>query len=287
MADRLRPLWDFDDLDASEARFRELVAREPAGPGRAEVLTQLARVEGLRGRFDECGRLLDEAEALAGDDLVARTRLALERGRMKRSSGDAPAALPLFESAFELALAAGDDALAADAAHMAALAVDNREGFESWTRRGVDVARASHDPQATYWLGPLLNNLGWERYGAGEPEPALAAFEEALRAREGFSEQEAEIEIARYAVAKALRALGRADEAAALLERAVAWADAAGKPDGWFHEELAESYAALGRDAEAREQARRALKILPAADPSFEQDDARVARLRSLADAPS
>src|SRR5881628_484192 len=100
MADRLPPLWDFGDLDASEARFRELVAREPAGPGRAEVLTQLARIEGLRGRFDECGRLLDEAEALAGDDLVARTRLALERGRMKRSSGDAPAALPLFESAF-------------------------------------------------------------------------------------------------------------------------------------------------------------------------------------------
>ena len=39
MSDPLRPLWDFDDLDATEARFRAL---------QAEALTQLARVEGLR-----------------------------------------------------------------------------------------------------------------------------------------------------------------------------------------------------------------------------------------------
>ena len=49
--DRLRPFWDFDDLDGSEHRLREQLDRETSDSGRAEVLTQLARVEGLRGRL--------------------------------------------------------------------------------------------------------------------------------------------------------------------------------------------------------------------------------------------
>ena len=76
MGDRLRPLWDFDDLDASEGRFRAQLAQEPNDAGRAEVLTQLARIEGLRGRFEQCDALLDEAEALGG----AEARVLLERG---------------------------------------------------------------------------------------------------------------------------------------------------------------------------------------------------------------
>jgi len=46
--DRLRSHWDFDDLTATEQRLREQLAAE-TGSGRAEVLTQLARIEGLRG----------------------------------------------------------------------------------------------------------------------------------------------------------------------------------------------------------------------------------------------
>ena len=60
--DRLRPLWDFDDLDLSERRFTEQLDREADSGGRAEVLTQLARIEGLRGAFDRCGDLLGKAE---------------------------------------------------------------------------------------------------------------------------------------------------------------------------------------------------------------------------------
>jgi tetratricopeptide (TPR) repeat protein len=285
VTDRLRPLWDFDDLDGSDARLRAQLEEERSDPGRAEVFTQLARVESLRGRFDVCERLLDEAAALAGSSAVARTRLELERGRMLRSSGDPQAALHRFESAFALALECGEAALAADAAHMAALAAPDRDGFEAWTARGVGLARASGDEQVSYWLGPLLNNLGWEYFGAGEHEAALAAFEEALEARGRFPEQAYEIEIARYAVGKSLRAVGRPAQAAAALEQAVGWTEANDRPDGWFHEELAEDYAALGRAEEARQQARLALELLPVADPDFADDEARAARLRALADA--
>ena len=54
----------------------------------------------------------------------------------------------------------------------------------------------------------------------------------------------------------------------------------AGVEDGYFHEELAEDYAALGRDAEAREHARRALELADDDD-----DSSRVRRLRELAGA--
>src|SRR5438067_1884915 len=106
MTDRLRQLWDFEDLEATEGRLREQLQREEADAGRAEVLTQLARVEGLRGDFEVCALLLDEAEELAGSTAVANVRLELERGRMHRSSGNPAAAFPLFESAFERALEA-------------------------------------------------------------------------------------------------------------------------------------------------------------------------------------
>jgi tetratricopeptide (TPR) repeat protein len=283
MDDRLRPLWDFDDLDVSQARLRDQLEDEDTDAGRAEVLTQLARVEGLRDEFDAGEALMAEAESLAGDSAVARARIDLERGRLRRSSGNEADALPLFESAFATAVDADQTFIAADAAHMAALVAGGRDGFIAWTQRGIELAETDDD--AAHWLGPLLNNLGWEYYEAEDFDDALDAFQRALVAREGEPENRVGIEIARYAVGKALRALGRSDEAVPLLEGAVAWAADAGAPDGWFHEELAEEYAALGRDVDAGEQARAAIPLLERDDSSFATDADRVARLRALADA--
>ena len=281
MDDRLRPLWDFDDLEASDRRFREQLLVEEADAGRAEVLTQLARIHGLRGDFDAGDDLITEATTLAGSSTIARARIDLERGRLRRSSGDRESALPLFESAFAIALEAEQEFVAADSAHMAALAAPDRSGFVAWTERGIALAEEHAD--ASYWLGPLLNNLGWELYEAGDYPEALDAFERALTAREGTPENEEPIALARYAVGKALRALGQADEAIPLLEQAVRWADDAGRPDGWYHEELAEEYAAVGQLDEARKHANRAIPLLEADDPSFAEDGDRRTRLAALA----
>jgi tetratricopeptide (TPR) repeat protein len=205
VADRLRVLWDFEDLAASEQRLRAQLAQETSDAGRAEVLTQLARVESLRDEFDACERLLQEAEAFAGSSAVAKVRIDLERGRKLRSAGDGEAAAPLFESAFARAFENGEYFLAGDAAHMVAIAVP--EKMLEWTQRGLELAES--EPDAAYWAGPLLNNLGWFHYEAGDYEAALDAFERALEARERDPENEQAIEWANEAVEEARKALGR------------------------------------------------------------------------------
>ena len=63
-----RDVWDFDDLDLSESRFRALLDRDGTTHDRAGVLTQLARIEGLRGRFPEGELLLAQAAAAGAPD---------------------------------------------------------------------------------------------------------------------------------------------------------------------------------------------------------------------------
>ena len=281
MDDALRALWDWDDLDGSENRFRALLVEETSDAGRAVVLTQIARVHGLRGDFDDGDALLDEAASLAGTSSAVTARIDLERGRLRRSGGDPETARPLFESAYADALETEQYFLAADAAHMVALVAGDRGRFVDWTRHGIDLADAHEG--AAYWAGPLLNNLGWEYYETGEFEPALNAFERALVARERDPSNAAAIELALYAVGKALRALGRSVEAVPLLERAIASAKRRGHGDGWLHEELAEEYAALGRDADARVHATLAIPLLERGDSTLAEDAARRERLASLA----
>jgi tetratricopeptide (TPR) repeat protein len=203
--DRLRPLWDFDDLHGTEARLREQLKRDTTDEERAEVLTQLARVESLRGDFDACEQLLAQADDLAGDSSLVRVRIELERGRKLRSSGDGFAAAPLFEAAFERARASGLYWFAADAAHMVAIAAPTK--IEEWTRRGLELANS--EPDAAYWAGPLLNNLGSHYMDAGDFEAALEAFERALEVRKRDESNPQAIRWAEEAVEEAREALSR------------------------------------------------------------------------------
>ena len=207
MGDRLRPAWDFNDLDGSRQRFHALLASEDTDAGRAEVLTQLARVEGLEERFAEGDRLLDEAAALAGDAPIVEARLDLERGRLRRSAGDPEAALPMFERSFEAALAIPHEFIAVDAAHMVAIAAPDRESRRVWADRGIELAKSSGDPDVVGWLGSLYNNVGWDYFDSGEYEIALDWFERALVERERRPDEPERIQHAVEAVEEARRML--------------------------------------------------------------------------------
>ena len=147
----------------------------------------------------------------------------------------------LLACAYDEALAAGQYFVAADAAHSCALAGD----MVTWTERGLDVAER-HEAGA-YWKGTLLMNLGDWQFDNGSYEESLASLEAALEAKEQDSRNPDLREYARFGIARALRALGRPEEAVPLLEQAVEWMCACGRD--WpeprlFSEELAAARAA-------------------------------------------
>ena len=286
MAD-LDELWDFDDAVASEARFRAAVAAGIEGGdlgAAAEARTQLARAVGLQGRFEEGHAILDEVEAAdaaqgVGDRIRVRARL--ERGRLYRSAEAEADSVGPFLEAWGLASTLGEDGLAVDAAHMLAL-VEAPPGADEWHRRALALADTSPQPAARRWRASLWNNIGWARLEGGDRAGALTAFETALAARRERGGVK-EIRIAEWSVGRALRALGRDEEALTVQLRVAAERTAAGdRDDGYGAEEIGECLLALGREAEARPHVARAAELL-AADPWLaEHEPERLARLRSL-----
>lgn len=228
-----RPLWDFDDPASSGERF--LGAAEQAGePERTSWLTQYARALGLLEQYDAALRVLD---GLPSDDPEAATYLALERGRVLRSSGQPEAARPLFEQAAATASAAGLDALHVDALHMVAL-VATPEEQPAIHAHALEVARASADQRARDWDASLLNNVGMTYADAGDFTSALATFAEALAARERIGDP-ATIRVARWMIAWSLRNLGRREEALEIQRSLQEELASIGESDQYVDEELA------------------------------------------------
>ena len=213
MSSEVLARWDFGDPAGSRARFEE-AARAETDPGRRRVwLTQVARAHGLAEEFGEAHAVLDGLEEDG--------RVALERGRLLRSSGDVAGSIPLFRKAFEESLAAGERGLAADAAHMLAIVLPQEH--ERWAHIGLEVAEGSDDPLAQAMTGALLNNLGWKHADEERWAEAHELFDRAVGAREAVAKavpgkaSAESLHVARWCRARAARALGRHEEALAEL----------------------------------------------------------------------
>jgi len=279
MQQQIDALWDWDNPTDSEARFRE--AAETAGSelDAAILRTQVARALGLQGRSAEALAILDALPDAADAELDARR--ALERGRVLNSHGDAGAATPLFERALSTAEPAGLEHLAVDAVHMLAIVAAPGEQV-ALNERAIAMAERAADPRARQWLASLYNNLGWTRFDAGQQDEALRLFELALAERQQ-EDHPRETGIARWAVARAKRALGRLDEALAEQRQLATDNAAMGVDYPYVDEELAECLLALGRVDEARPHFAKAAAGLGADRWVAEREPARVDRLRRLA----
>jgi tetratricopeptide (TPR) repeat protein len=280
----LRDLWNWNDAKASEEAFRGLLprARSAGDLGfELEVRTQVARALGLQSRFEEAHSALDRVEEqLEGAGSRARLRYLLERGRALRSSGHPAEALPFFIEGWELGRSSGQDGLAVDAAHMVAL-VEAGEEILAWNLRALELAQSSPAPAAQRWRASLFNNIGWTHHDAGRFDEALALFEEAVPLRREQAKAAASRQ-AEWCVARALRSLGRIDDALAIQERLHAEWEAEGGADGYVDEEIAECLQALDRPDEARPWFAKAHAAL-ASDPwMVEHEGERLARLERL-----
>lgn len=233
MTTPLRDLWDFGDPAGSEERFRAL-AEASEEPVATHAWTQVARALGLQERYDEAHAVLDRLDPA---DPEARVRTDLERGRLQRSAGDPGAARPLFEEAARLALGAGLEELEVDALHMVALVLSPADRLAAH-QVALERARQATDRAARDWDASLLNNIGMEHADAGDHVSALAAFEEALGARERIGDP-ARTRVARWMVGWSLRHLGEVDRAREVQLALKAELDALGEHDPYVDEELA------------------------------------------------
>ncbi len=269
--------WDFENPAESEKRFLSLADQHPQGRGR--LLTQAARCLGLMGKFEEAKARLDSIESDdEGAELVVR--MALEHGRVKNSSGNPSEALPYFQTAFEEGQEAGLEFLAADAAHMLAIASPTEESIQ-WAIRCIELINTAEDEQVQKWAGPVYNNLAWTYHDADRFEEALPQFEKALEAwtiRGG----DRPIQIAKWSVARCLRSLGRFKEA---LERQLELAielKAAEVEDGFSQEEIAECLYALDRHDEAVPYFKEAHRLLSEMGWLKDSEPERLARIHKL-----
>jgi ketosteroid isomerase-like protein len=282
MAADAETLWEYSDPAASEQRFRAALADAKDDDSRLELQTQIARTYSLRRRFDDAHRLLDQIEPkLARAGTAPRVRYLLERGRTFNSAGDKPRARALFEDAFAQAQAARLEGLAVDAAHMVAITHGGSDAAVEWNRRGLALARASSDPKARALISAMLNNGAWDLLDQGRAADALPWFDDALVAWRERA-RPAQIRIAQWSRAHALRKLGRHADALAQLEQLRAEHSEAAERDGFVHEEQAENLLAVGRAADAAPAFAAAARLL-AADGTFAQAHReRLERLRQL-----
>ena len=277
-------LWNYDDPAATEAAFRPFLTSAEQGSGyHVELLTQIARTQGLQRRFDDAHATLDEAEKLLASGQAgerARVRYLLERGRVFNSSKQKERAVPLFAEAWEAAQAAGEDFYAVDAAHMLGIAAPPEQQTE-WNLKAIALAEQSSQARAKNWLGSLYNNLGWTLHDQGHHAEALALFEKGLVFRRERG-QAAETRIAQWTVGRALRSLGRVEEALAIQRDLLAEHELNGGKGGYVFEELAECLTLLGQPDEAQAFFAQAYAELSQDPWLVEAEPERLARLKEL-----
>ncbi|MFO1302570.1 MAG: tetratricopeptide repeat protein [Burkholderiales bacterium] len=284
---RLDKLWNFGKPDESQARFRTELAKHPEDSREAlETQTQIARTQGLTRNFADAGKTLDAiAPKLDAVPARVKVRYLLERGRTRNSSGDKAAAIPLFLEAIETGkrdTLPGADFYRVDALHMMGIAAPKGEQLD-WNLKALALATSSSDERARGWAASLHNNIGWTYFERGDHATALEHWQKALPMREA-SGNALNIRIAKWTVARGLRATGKLDDAKKMQLALVTETEAANDPDGYVYEELAEIAFAQNDAAGARSWAAKAYPLLKD-DPSMEP--ARVKRLAAYAEGKS
>jgi tetratricopeptide (TPR) repeat protein len=115
----------------------------------------------------------------------------------------------------------------------------------------------------------------------GEFASALEAFEKAEACRRSKGSVK-EIRVAVWCVARALRSLGRVDEALSRQMALKAELESAGESDGFVFEEIAECLLVLKRLEEARPHFSKAYQLLAKDTFLVEREPERLARLKKL-----
>lgn len=278
---------------AVEKKLFELLsqAEKENSTAHLEILSQIALAQALQKRFDEAHDTLNKAESLlTSAHLRAYVRIFLERGRAFQQAGNLYDAKRYFEKSYELSAQEGLDVYTIDAAHMIAIISENTNDKIHWNQQALEMAQKTNSNRAQLWLGSLTNNLGQNYLDAKMYDKALSYFQQALEYRKKESYQP-NIRVAEWAIGKALRYLGRIDEAINIQTEVLKKYEAvaqSGKLDcpeiiftqlrGYVYEELSEIH-----QATAQRYAQLALKDLAHNEIVKSTEQEKLNRLKKLA----
>ena len=274
-------LWDYSDPAATEVKFREILDTQDTKSDLSyhlQLLTQIARTYSLRRSFAKSQQILDDVKNQLGEKIALdHLRYHLEQGRIYNSSGDKGKARIEFEKALAMSDEIGEDFHTVDTLHMLAIVSKPDEAID-WNNMAMLKSESSTNERAKNWLGSLYNNLGWSYFGKKDFKQAFAIFRRGMdwHISKGHERQAG---IAKWSIARTLRALGKVEEALKMQQEL----EKENKnPDAYNYEELAECLLELKRKDESKSYFAKAYKLLKEDKYLQSAEAERLKRLKKL-----
>ncbi|MCK4653456.1 MAG: tetratricopeptide repeat protein [Candidatus Cloacimonetes bacterium] len=282
-------MWDYQNPKETEKKFKEILPMLKDSPEstydagyHAELLTQIARTQGMQGKFEEAHKTLDQVYSMLTANLkTAKIRYLLERGRVYNSSGNSLKSRTFFLEAWNFVMDNLLDIYAIDAAHMMGI-VEVPEKQLEWSLKALEVTERTDDKRAKGWLGSLYNNIGWTYHDSGEYEQALELFQKGLEWRKTRNNEQA-TRIAKWNVGRCLRSLKKNDEALQIQNELLQeFEEKQIEQDGYVFEELAELYLIKNNQSEAKKYFKLAYEYLSKDEWLEANEPDRIKRLKKL-----
>lgn len=278
-------LWNYGNPAETEKKFREILPQaESAGDTSylIQLITQIARTQGLQMKFDDAHKTLDRAKELNPQNYdTAYIRYLLERGRTYNSSKVKDKARELFLEAYNFGLTRNLDNYTIDAAHMMGI-VEQADESLKWNETAIKLAEDTRDEKAKKWLGSLYNNTGWTYFDMKAYDKALDIFKKNVEWHIAMNTKK-QLIIAKWCVARVLRELGNVDEALIMqLDLIDELKEKELEQDGYVFEEIGECLLLKNKKEDSKPYFKQAYELLSKDIWLQENEKDRLARLKQL-----
>jgi tetratricopeptide (TPR) repeat protein len=260
--------WNFDNLPQTESRIQMMLPSE--GPWKAEqveALTQLAHAQVLQNKMPEAKATLIQAQQLIAllepaERIRPEIRWLLEQGRVFCLSMTPSKAIECFGQAWTLANKNNLTFFAIESALMLAI-TQPLKSRQQWLEMALDLAEKATSEQCKLWLAQLYLMQGWHYFDVHRFDKALEFFEKSV-ARPRFPGDNQKVVVSKWSAARAIRALGRFDEAMAIQNSLLNELTEKGQENGHVYLEIGECMQAQQKHEEAKAFFEKAYKLLSA-----------------------
>lgn len=280
-------LWNYNKPADTEKKFREVLSNikpEDNINYYLQLQTQIARTLGLQMKYEDAHKLLDEVEKqLKSELIIPRIRYNLERGRTFNSSGKKDKSIHYFLDAYHLGMENNLDFYTIDAAHMLGIAEKPDEAL-NWNEIAIELIEKSTNERAKGWLGSLLNNTGWSYFERGDYDTAMDYFKKNVAYHTEKNNKE-QLRIAKWCVARTLRAQNKIDEALALQDEIFESMKKNNETgDGYVFEELGELYLIKDNKEKSKANFKIAYELLSQDGWLMKNEKLRLDRIKKLSE---